>query len=92
VQREAKRVAELASAAVMAAAMGGADTGEYPKIVVAQPVAGNGHRAQPDAGNGHRAQPVAGDGHRAQPDAGDGHRAQPVAGDGHHALPAQRTE
>lgn len=33
VQREAKRVADLAAAAVMAAAAGGAETGEYPKVV-----------------------------------------------------------
>src|SRR6266511_2605780 len=32
VQREAKRVADLAAAAVMAAAAGGADTGEYPMV------------------------------------------------------------
>ncbi|WP_426505283.1 hypothetical protein ACPPVO_46760 [Dactylosporangium sp. McL0621] len=32
VQREAKRVADLAAAAVMAAAAGGGDTGEYPKV------------------------------------------------------------
>ena len=32
-QREAKRVAELAAAAVMAAAAGGADTGEYPRVM-----------------------------------------------------------
>jgi peptidoglycan DL-endopeptidase RipA len=34
VQREAKRVAELAAAAVMAAAAGVTDTGEFPKIVL----------------------------------------------------------
>jgi cell division septum initiation protein DivIVA len=34
VQREAKRVADLAAAAVMAAAAGGADTGEYPQVPV----------------------------------------------------------
>jgi chromosome segregation ATPase len=33
VQREAKRVADLAAAAVMAAAAGGADTGEYPRVM-----------------------------------------------------------
>ena len=31
-QREAKRVAELAHAAVMAAAAGGHDTGEFPAL------------------------------------------------------------
>jgi cell division septum initiation protein DivIVA len=34
VQREAKRFAELAAAAVMAAAAGGTDTGEFPKVVL----------------------------------------------------------
>jgi cell division septum initiation protein DivIVA len=34
VQREAKRVAELAAAAVMAAAAGGTDTGEFPRVVL----------------------------------------------------------
>jgi cell division septum initiation protein DivIVA len=34
VQREAKRVAELAAAAVLAAAAGGADTGEFPRVVL----------------------------------------------------------
>jgi peptidoglycan DL-endopeptidase RipA len=38
VQREAKRVADLAAAAVMAAAAGGV-TGEYPKIMPPRPVA-----------------------------------------------------
>jgi hypothetical protein len=32
VQREAKRVADLAAAAVMAAAAGGGDTGEYRQV------------------------------------------------------------
>jgi cell division septum initiation protein DivIVA len=34
VQREAKRVAEMAAAAVLAAAAGGADTGEFPRVVL----------------------------------------------------------
>jgi hypothetical protein len=34
VQREARRVAELAAAAVLAAAAGGADTGEFPRVVL----------------------------------------------------------
>ena len=43
VQREAKRVADLAAAAVMAAAAGGADTGEYK--VVPGPSANGGSPA-----------------------------------------------
>jgi cell division septum initiation protein DivIVA len=35
VQREAKRVAEMAAAAVLAAAAGGVDTGEFPRVVLA---------------------------------------------------------
>lgn len=46
VQREAKRVADLAAAAVMAAAAGG-DTGEYPQIVLRRP-------AEPAAGGSDR--------------------------------------
>jgi hypothetical protein len=36
VQREAERVANLAAAAVMAAAVGGVETGEYPRVQVRQ--------------------------------------------------------
>ena len=50
VQREAKRVAELAAAAVMAAAAGGADTGEYPQVVPARPAAAAQREPEPDTG------------------------------------------
>ncbi|MDT5026165.1 MAG: hypothetical protein QOE61_2591, partial [Micromonosporaceae bacterium] len=43
VQREAKRFAELAAAAVMAAAAGGTDTGEFPKVVLDADRAGQPH-------------------------------------------------
>jgi chromosome segregation ATPase len=46
VQREAKRVADLAAAAVMAAAASGPDTGEYPQVVPARTVAAP--RPEPD--------------------------------------------
>ena len=50
VQREAKRVAELAAAAVMAAAAGGAtDTGEFPRL--------SSRRPRPEAATGHRNAP-----------------------------------
>ena len=61
VQREAKRVADLAAAAVMAAAAGGTDTGEFPKVVIAdEPPAGP--VAEPSAGPtaGRPAGPIAG--------------------------------
>lgn len=47
VQREAERVAQLAAAAVMAAAARGAETGEYPMVV---PVHSGGNGAADEAG------------------------------------------
>ncbi|HET8684304.1 MAG TPA: hypothetical protein VFM54_20870, partial [Micromonosporaceae bacterium] len=70
VRREAKRVAELAAAAVMAAATGGADTGEYPKVM-ARPAADR--PVEPPAGAvvpGGPGMPTAGSGYASQ-DTGD---------------------
>jgi chromosome segregation ATPase len=53
VQREAKRVADLAAAAVMAAAAGGSDTGEYLQVMTARSGAGPtaDQTTEPSAGN-----------------------------------------
>jgi chromosome segregation ATPase len=56
VQREAKRVADLAAAAVMAAAAGGADTGEYPLVNIVAAAADRMADPEPAAStkdNGH---------------------------------------
>lgn len=50
VQREAKRVADLAAAAVIAAAQGGTETGEYPLVMQARP--GNAEPPAPAESNG----------------------------------------
>jgi hypothetical protein len=46
VQREAKRVAEMAAAAVMAAANSSTDTGEFPRVVLPSDGERNGDRQQ----------------------------------------------
>lgn len=81
VQREAERVAQLAAAAVMAAAARGTETGEYPMVVSVQP-SGNG-TAEPAT------EPPA---DRVAPDPmaaadGSGHASQP----GHPGLAGQHT-
>jgi hypothetical protein len=67
VQREAKRVADLAAAAVMAAAAGGTDTGEFPQVTIRTGGAGRSadeatdtpagaaapDQEKPSYGNGH---------------------------------------
>lgn len=91
VQREAKRVADLAAAAVMAAAAGGPDTGEYRQVpptrrtepAPANPVAEAAEEpAAAEAGTEERAEPPATNGAN-----GTGGHARH---DAEHPVPAQR--
>ncbi len=91
VQREAKRVADLAAAAVMAAAAGGADTGEYRQVPPVRRAEPGGHAAPAEA-TGDAAGGEAAAEEKAEPHATNG--ANGTGGhprhDADHVVPAQR--
>ena len=85
VQREAKRVANLAAAAVMAAAAGGGDTGEYPKVITVR----SGGARTADEATAPPGGDVAPD--REPPTSDNGHASHDrVSHDTDIAVPAQR--
>ncbi len=91
VQREAERVANLAAAAVMAAAARGHDTGEYAQVIIARPdgtpTSGQPYPNAPTSGQPLSSAPTSGQPLSSAPTSGQPVSSAPTSGQPFSAAP-----